>query len=313
METIGRAALWSFIGAGTEARPATNTEIRKHAGYRVETFLELARKVAELQYRNRDHVPLFRGQNADFLNKEGNTTLKPSLFRPLAGHGLNPDSALLARRFATLARAEQELLRRYDPQHFRLGGTRLKRQRILRWALLQHYEVCPTPLLDVTHSLRIAASFASIGATGEAFLFVVGVPNLSGAVTASAESGLQILRLSSVCPPTAVRPHIQEGYLLGEYPEMGDCEQKDNYQHYEIDFGRRLVAKFTFDPARFWKGEKAFPKVPVEALYPNAGDPIHALAQAVKDALDHETPPAQRGRRNAGTSRETLKSSPAET
>ncbi|MBP8963664.1 MAG: hypothetical protein KBG39_12045 [Opitutaceae bacterium] len=285
METIGRAALWSFIGA--EARPATNTEIRKHAGCRVETFLDLARKVAELQYRNRDHVLLFRGQNADFLNKEGNTTLKPSLFRPLAGHGINPDSALLARRFATLARAEQELLRRY--------------------------EVCPTPLLDVTHSLRIAASFASIGATDEAFLFVVGVPNLSGAVTASAESGLQILRLSSVCPPTAVRPHIQEGYLLGEYPEMGDCEQKDNYQHYEIDFGRRLVAKFTFDPARFWKGEKAFPKVPVEALYPNAGDPIHTLAQAVKDELGCETPPAKRRRRDAGTSRETLKSSPAAT
>jgi hypothetical protein len=46
--------------------------------------------------------------------------------------------------------------------------------------------------------------------------------------------------------------------------------------------------------AHVLKGEKAFPKVPVEALYPNAGDPIHALAQAVKDALGHEPPPAKR-------------------
>ena len=45
---------------------------------------------------------------------------------------------------------------------------------------------------------------------------MLGVPNLSGAITASAEAGLQIVRLSSVCPPSAVRPHIQEGYLLGD-------------------------------------------------------------------------------------------------
>lgn len=37
---------------------------------------------------------------------------------------------------------------------------RLKRQRILHWSILQHYEVSATPLLDVTHSLPIAASFA---------------------------------------------------------------------------------------------------------------------------------------------------------
>ena len=94
-----------------------------------------------------------------------------------------------------------------------LGVDRMKRQQILRWAILQHYEVCPTPLLDVTHSLRIAASFASAHADNSAYIFVVGVPNLSGAVTASAEASIQTIRLSSVCPPTAVRAHIQEGYL----------------------------------------------------------------------------------------------------
>ena len=73
--------------------------------------------------------------------------------------------------------------------------TRLKRQRILRWSILQHYEICATPLLDVTHSLRIAASFASVSRSRRAFIFVLGLPNLSGAITASAEAGLQVVHL----------------------------------------------------------------------------------------------------------------------
>jgi hypothetical protein len=108
---------------------------------------------------------------------------------------------------------------------------------------------------------------------------VLGVPNLSGAITASAEAGLQIVRLSSVCPPTALRPHIQEGYLLGEYPEMAGYDQKQHYPHFEIDFGRRLIAKFRFNLKSFWKND-AFPKVKRPALYPNQNDPLFQLTQS---------------------------------
>jgi len=51
--------------------------------------------------------------------------------------------------------------------------------------------------------------------------------------TASSEAGLQVIRLSSACPPEAVRPHLQEGYLLGEYPEIADYEQNAHYDYYE--------------------------------------------------------------------------------
>jgi hypothetical protein len=241
--------------------------------------MDLATKVSELQFMNRDFVLLFRGQGADHKNDKGNTSLKPSLFRTI--HGRNPDSEKLQRRFEALKNAERILGEMYSGHQF-LGRERLARQQILRWSILQHYTVCPTPLLDVTHSLRIAASFASDGAEGEAFVFVLGVPNLSGAITASAEAGIEIVRLSSVCPPTAVRPHIQEGYLLGEYPEMTGYDQKQHYAHYEIDFGRRLVAKFSFDPRTFWKAD-AFPKVKRSALYPNADDPLFKLTQSVKN------------------------------
>ena len=161
--------------------------------------------------------------------------------------------------------------------------VRLKRYRILRWSILQHYEVCRTPLLDVTHSLRIAASFVPRNNSNEGFLFVLGVPNLSGAITASAEAGLQIVRLASVCPSSAIRPHIQESYLLGEYPEIAEFRQKANYPHYEIDFGRRLVAKFRFEPTSFWEESKPdFSPATDGALLPE-DDELLRLTETIRE------------------------------
>jgi len=230
---------------------------------------------------------MFRGQGFDYRNMKKNTTLKPSLFRPRSGSALAPGEGTLTTRFRNLRQSESRLIVEYERARL-LGVERLKRHRILRWAILQHYEVCPTPLLDVTHSLRVAASFASQGAAAEVFLFVLAVPNLSGAITASAEAGLQIVRLASVCPPTALRPHIQEGYLLGEYPEMADFGQKELYCHSEIDFGRRLLAKFRLNPGKFWKSD-TFPQVDSAALYPPRNkDPLCDLTARIKATI----PPA---------------------
>jgi hypothetical protein len=282
MKTIGENEIWSFYDRNKKAKRITKaTMVRGAAGHTVKSFLELAMKVAELQFRNPDFVLMFRGQNGDHRNLKKNTTLKPSLFRSASGSSHAPGMALLANRFQALERAEGHLINEYRRAQL-LGLDRLERHRMLRWAILQHYEVCPTPLLDITHSLRIAASFASKNRPGPAFVFVLGIPNLSGAITASAEAGIQIIRLSSVCPPTAVRPHIQEGYLLGEYPEMASYSQKELYGHYEIDFGRRLIAKFRFDPAAFWRGD-AFPQVLHNALYPPENeDPLFKLTRRVK-------------------------------
>jgi hypothetical protein len=118
---------------------------------------------------------------------------------------------------------------------------------------------------------------------------VLGVPNISGAITASAEAGLQVVRLSSVCPPAALRPHLQEGYLLGEYPEVSGYDQKELYEHHEIDFGRRLVTKFRFNPDEFWEHSGSFPAVARRALYPSeANDPLYRLCLEVKNSLGVE-------------------------
>lgn len=280
METIGSHKIWSFSRDLTEIKEASNTAVRKSPGVFVRNYVELAKAVSSLQYNNRDYVLMFRGQSTDHGNRQKNTTLKPTIFR--APRTTADD---YARRFELLRRAEDMLVERYALASFS-GITRLRRQRILRWSILQHYEVCPTPLLDVTHSVRIAASFASASGGARAFFYVLGIPNLSGAVTASAEAGIQVVRLSGVCPPEAVRPHIQEGYLLGEYPDMDRAEQKSLYQGYEVDFGLRLIAKFQFEPASFWRQSPNFPQVPHVALYPSsADDPMRRIGDAIKSVL----------------------------
>jgi len=285
MDVIGNQKIWTFVDDRDRTAPSTCSAVRKSEAPLVRDYMDLATKVAELQYQNRDYVLLFRGQRGDFRNARGYSSLKSTMMRA-SKSTLVPPATTLEARFKRLRRAEAELVKEYDLQEM-VGRDRLRRQQILRWSILQHYEVCPTPLLDVTHSLRIAASFASEAADSEAYVFVLGVPHISGAITASAEAGLQIVRLSSVCPPTALRPHIQEGYLLGEYPDLSGVDQKAHYSHAEMDFGRRLIAKFRFRPSSFWEKSGYFPRVPSEALYPrSAKDPLKRLAEAVTLALD---------------------------
>jgi hypothetical protein len=286
MEKIGSRAIWSFFDNNRTSRPASNHAIRAGCGHPVGSYFELAQKLAELQFLNRDHVLLFRGQANDYLTSKGNSMMKASIFRH-EGKKV-PSKAVLEKRFETLQIAEKLLVEAYCDAKLK-GYDRLRRHRLIRWAILQHYEICKTPLLDVTHSLRVAASFATDGNGGdEAYLYAFGVPNLSGAVTASSEAGLQIVRLSSACPPDAVRPHIQEGYLVGEYPEIPDYEQHSHYAFHEMDFGRRLVAKFRLDLKTLWTSENYQPATH-EALYPSARrDPLLEIANAMIATLNQK-------------------------
>jgi hypothetical protein len=155
----------------------------------------------------------------------------------------------------------------------------------VRWSILQHYEVCETPLLDVSQSLRIAASFASLGVTNLAFLYALAVPNISGTVTSNVEEGVQVVRLSGACPPRAMRPHIQEGFLLGECPDFASENQAEFYKPNQLDFGRRIIGKFRFSPDAFWRDDK-FPRVTHEALYPPSNDWLERAAIEIREHLE---------------------------
>jgi len=264
MDALGASELWSFVSGETKATPVKVSNIRSDPGVLVSSYLDMAKKVAELQFRNREFVLLFRGQTSDHKTRAGLTTLRPSIFRPKTGRELIGQTTL-AERLELLGEAEALLTAKFKEQNG-LGRTRVERQRLLRWAILQHYDVCDTPLLDVTQSLRIAASFAAHNAA-ESFVYAFAIPNLSGTVTVSAETGIQVVRLSGACPPSAIRPHIQEGYLLGEYPEIASIAQARAYKPGQFDFWRRLLVKFRFRTSAFQR-DANFPLVKHEALHP---------------------------------------------
>jgi hypothetical protein len=305
METIATRKIFTCLHDEAHMKPASNTQIRNGRGFYVDNFYEMAEVVAELQFRNTDQILFFRGQNDDFRNQQNNTSIAPSIFRPPAAVRATKkprakssiqegktsrklDPKTLEKRYEDLIQAENLLVKAFEEEKTLLGRSRVLKHRMVRWSILQHYDVCPTPLLDVTHSLRIAASFGSMGAQDEAFLYVLGIPALGGAVTVDAASGIQIIRLASVCPPSAKRPHLQEGYLLGEYPDLGEVGQSLKYGRHEVDFGRRLVAKLRFNPETFWDTTgNHFPKVTPEALYlPDELDELRPVAAQIKNTIE---------------------------
>jgi hypothetical protein len=282
METLHSRKFTTILGSVPSFQAATNGTIRSDSGAPVKDFPDLVEKVAQLSFYNPEHVLLFRGQRRDWPNYHGNTSLKPTIFRPTNGRK-PPDSFELTRRYGVLRHAEELFADDFTHSGF-LGRQRIVRHRLLRWAILQHYEVCGTPLLDVTHSLRVAASFATNDVVDtDPMIYVLAVPSLSGSISASSEQGIQTIRLSSICPPDARRPYFQEGYLLAEYPDLATFHEKQNYRPHEIDFGRRLLAKFRLPRTGFWSGD--YPAIPKAALYPDERDPLVAFCKQIEGRL----------------------------
>jgi hypothetical protein len=115
-------------------------------------------------------------------------------------------------------------------------------------------------------------------------IYVLGVPSLSGSISASSEQGVQTIRLSSICPPEARRPYFQEGYLLAEYPDLATFHEKQNYRPHEIDFGRRLLAKFRLPRTGFWSRD--YTAIPKAALYPDERDPMVGFCAQIKEQFN---------------------------
>ncbi len=249
--------------------------VRLGAGFRVKDYADLATKVAALSFFNPSFELLFRGQNHDHKNLKTKTSLLPSIFRA-RGYFTR---GMAKRRFKKLRDAERQFSARAKFK----GATRVRRYRLLQWAIIQHYEICATPLLDLTHSLRVACSFSKLDhEPDDTFLYVIGLPYLSGCITTSGDQGLLALRLTSVCPPRARRPHFQEGYLVGEYPEA-ELMARKKYAKDEWDFGRRLICKFVIPPfAQFWRN--GFDEIPREALRP-PNDPFDSMADEIRDQI----------------------------
>jgi hypothetical protein len=85
----------------------------------------------------------------------------------------------------------------------------------------------------------------------------------------------------SICPPSALRPYFQEGYLAATTDVTTDFDSKT-----ELDFRNRLIAKFGIPRARAFWGS-GFDQIPETALYPK-GDKILELCNEMKTDLRDE-------------------------
>jgi len=150
----------------------------------------------------------------------------------------------------------------------------------IAWSILQHYEICGTPLLDITHSLHVACSFAidnNKGKTG--IIYVLGMPWQTDSICYKTYEELEIIKLLGISPPQAQRPFFQEGYLVGPFPHY-KLDEPDRVK--QFDFARRLIAKFEIPigPSDFW-GKSGFGPIPHDKLY-QVDDPIKVLCDRIK-------------------------------
>jgi hypothetical protein len=272
--------------------PTLTAELDTHCGdkpvwrvsaFPISTFRALVEHVARLAYANRDDLLFFRGQNKDYQSKAGGTTLYPAIYR---------EDALPARevrrRFDLLDQAARRLVEKFKAAA--IDGHRELRQKLyIQWSILQHYEVVPTPLLDLSQSLRVACSFAQMRSTdARCYVYVLGLPYITNRISINSEHDIVIVRLLSICPPAALRPYFQEGFLAGTTDVTTDFDSKT-----ELDFRHRLFAKFEIPRAQSFWGS-GFEQIPETALYPR-GDKILDLCAEIRAELRDEFAPGDLG------------------
>lgn len=239
----------------------------------VSSYKKLVKQVAEISYYNRKYNVYFRGQDKEYLNRRKMTVIRPTFYRDYeSNNNINE-------QLEKLKRADKILVKKLSSkgQH----DETFKQFEEIRWAILQHYGVCKTPLIDLTTSLRAACSFALNNNRESGILYVLGLPNINGSISFYVEEQLSILKLLCICPPLALRPHFQDGYLACTFP----FDRKSVHMRY-LDFSRRLLAKFKLvnTSGKFWS--KEFMCIPQNALYPNDEDEVYQICEDIKTSLE---------------------------
>jgi hypothetical protein len=246
---------------------ATVNKIRRDKGYPVSTFRQLIDEVAYVTINNRNFEMYYRGQTLDhkdsqskfYKNNIPKTIIYPSICRP--ERKLNGSYKYAVKKSQIEARYKEL----YGLTDFITQGRSFNPE--YYFALFQHYNIIPTPLIDITQSLRSAASFA-LEKEDTGFVYVFGLPYPNQSISHFTDLAIVLVKLQNICPVKALRPRYQEGYLVGKYPFHSKKTEYDN-------LARRLVAKFKLDNSngKFW--DKDFLPMPKDVLYP-VDDPIES-------------------------------------
>lgn len=208
-EIVDSSAPMKPLGVSTN-NASTNT-VRT-----VDSYQKLLELVAQIASLNPNYQLYYRGQTNNWVTNGGlDKNLRPGIWRNARNRrALEPYRATLEERAYSLTSA----LVGMSGDSGMLSEVyidRLKKEPLVRWALLQHYGICDTPLLDITRSLHVACTFARLGAEyGVGYVYVLALPYQSELISTSDGEGLTVMSLLGVTPPTARRPLNQDGYLV---------------------------------------------------------------------------------------------------
>ena len=264
--------LWSHLSF-EDGEKYFNRDIRRSEAKPVKDYADLVKHIAIVAYHNPELSLFYRGQGGDWRDKGGNSSLFPSMYRPCPNSFILPKKQL-QKRFEVLNFAADRLLYEFDLT----GKSKLNKFEEIIWAILQHYEVCPTPLLDISSSFRVACSFATMSEGDTGYLYVLGIPHINESISYFTDKELFNIKLQSICPPNALRPYFQDGYLAGTFPVAF-------HRSSTLNFSRRLIAKFSFKKAEFWSD--LFPAIPSDALYPEE-DEVKEICENLKHQIVDE-------------------------
>jgi len=222
----------------------------------VNSFNRLTEICSSIVFFNREYLILFRGQSED------TDSVLPRIYRDYS-------TVSFENKRYELEEKSQRLISVLRSRKKRFHGTFLLEQRFFQWAILQHYECCDTPLLDITQSLHIACSFAQSSAlkrqdrSTECFIYALAFPWPQNHFSTHEEMGL--IRLLNYCPPKAKRPYFQQAYVASPFISEKNIESSNPKN---CDFSPRIVAKFSIPiHCAFWDDNlMPFPKT---LLYPN--------------------------------------------
>lgn len=260
--------IWSYfdtenfqIKGGVKKKKTENfnltsvSKVRLSKGHRIKTYRELVKNIAIIVQQNKRYDMFFRGQSFDYKDKNERTVIYPTICRPEK----HPDNSYKKSiRTVTIQIRYEELIN--FSNYIRKNSFYISDYYEYYFALIKHYELIPTPFIDITQSIRTAASFA-LEKTDTGFLYVFGLPYAQGSISHFIDLNIVLVKLQSVCPPDAKRPHFQEGFLVGRLPFYPRKTGGDN-------LGRRLVAKFLLDNTNetFWDSD--FTALPKNVLTP---------------------------------------------
>ena len=266
MKIIG--SVFSQNSLKTQKKEA-NKYVRSSKPLLVLKFRELVTIIARIAYRNRGYDLFYRGQDQEYFNASNEATILPSIYRK----GQVDWGSFDKLEYFVNALHEKEFRFEHDETFNQFNEV--------KWAILQHYKVCDTPLLDLTRSLRVACSFALENTDQTGVLYVFGLPLINGSISFYVDEELIILKLLGICPPEATWPQFQEGFLAGTFPPIiTKVSSSRGYDVSRLDFSRRLIAKFELQKNTFW--DEDFTYVPHNALFPK-GDQVESICNKIKE------------------------------